>query len=145
MEHPHEKTLHAYVDRTLDRQREAALHAHLAQCPRCRAEVNELTRLFDEFKHLPAPAPNRELTTRILLARERETRSPYVSFDFFGFLFGRIGWAVVLVGLLTGGLLGYSAQGAWDSNATDLEIASIKADQEDPYLGYLLSDNGDIL
>jgi len=145
MEHPHEKILHAYVDKTLDRQREEDLGAHLAKCPRCRREVSELALLFDELKHLPAPRPDRGMVTRILLARECVEREHPVSLDLFSLLFGRIGWAVVAVGLLAGGILGYSSLEPQGSFKPGPEASYTLATQEDPFLGYLISDNGDIL
>ena len=146
MEHPQEETLHAYVDQVLDGQEEEALCAHLSRCPQCRREVDELTLLFDELKHLPASGPNRRLTTRILLAQQRERWGNLTSFDLFSFLFGRIGWTAVGVGLLAGILLGISVGKTWmGPSSTTPTYSYVMTDSEDPYLGYLISDNGDIL
>lgn len=145
MEHPHEKTLHAYVDKALDAPGEEAVRAHLSRCPRCRREVNELGRLFDELKNLPAPCTNKGMVTRILKARERQEREAPLSFDLFGLLFGRIGWVVVAVGLLAGVLMGHAALTGWRANFAEMETAYAMADPADSYLGYLISDKGDIL
>ncbi len=146
MEHPQEEILHAYVDQTLDSQEEETLRAHLSCCPQCSREVDELTLLFEELKHLPTSGPNRTLTTRILLAQQREKWDNRISFDLFSFLFGRVGWAAVAMGLLTGILLGISVSRTWLEPSLTMSIPSYEvADSEDLYLDYLISDNGDIL
>ncbi|SCX76600.1 anti-sigma factor family protein [Desulfoluna spongiiphila] len=145
MEHPQEKELHAYVDKTLDPQGEKAMDAHLAHCPCCRREVDELGLLFHELKHLSAPPPDRGMVTRILLSREREDQNRPLTLDLFRLLFGRMGWAAVAVGLVVGGILGYSALPDWKPYDTDKTAPYTLAAQEDPYLGYLISDNGDLL
>lgn len=146
MEHPHEETLHAYVDQTLGRQEKEALCAHLSQCPQCRREVDELTVLFVGLKHLPSSRPRRNLTTRILLAQQRERWGNLISFDLFSFLFGRIGWAAVAMGLLAGILLGISVGKTRVEPSLTMSPPSYEvADSEDLYLDYLISDNGDIL
>ncbi|BCS94413.1 hypothetical protein DSLASN_00450 [Desulfoluna limicola] len=146
MEHPQEKSLHAYVDQTLASQEKEALCAHLSRCPQCRREVEELTLLLKDLRHLPTSGPNRTLTTRILLAQQREKEGTRISFDLFSFLFGRIGWAAVAVGLLAGILLGFSVSRTWVEPSLTMSIPSYEvADSEDLYLDYLISDNGDIL
>jgi len=145
MEHPQEKDLHAYVDNALDRQGEEAINAHLAHCPRCRREVEELGLLFHELSHLPAPPPDRGMVNRILLSRKREEQNRPVTLDLFRLLFGRVGWAAVAVGLVVGGILGYSTLPAWGPYGTEETASYTLAAQEDPYLGYLISDNGDLL
>lgn len=145
MEHPHEQTLHAYVDKALGRKEEEALCAHLSRCQRCRDEVDALSRLFHDLKHLPEARPSRELTPRILLARQRERGGHRLSVDLASVLFARIGWAAVAVGLLTGILLGRSVGTPFTAPSATLDSSPSLSDPEDPYLGYLLSDNGDIL
>ncbi|VFQ42526.1 anti-sigma factor family protein [Desulfoluna butyratoxydans] len=144
MEHPLDETLHAYVDNALDRQGEKAVEAHLSRCPSCRREVDELALLFDDLKGLPSPPPDRKMVTRILLARRREEASRPVTFNLIGALFGRIGWAAVAVGLMAGGLLGYASLTTRGLDRPTQEAAHTLA-QEDPFLGYLISDNGDVL
>lgn len=146
MGHPQEEILHAYVDQTLGKQEEEALCTHLSRCPQCSREVEELTLLFEDLKHLPSSGPNRTLTTRILLAQQREKWGNRISFDLFSFLFGRIGWAAVAVGLLAGIFLGFSVSRTWVEPSLTMSIPSYEvADSEDLYLDYLISDNGDIL
>lgn len=53
-EHPDDQQIAAYVDGALPPTERAAMQAHLAQCPDCRAAVRDVARVVGTF-----PAPSR--------------------------------------------------------------------------------------
>lgn len=57
--------IQAWLDGTLADDERAALHAHLAECPHCRAESEEWQALQHALRNLPAPAPPADLTERL--------------------------------------------------------------------------------
>ena len=66
--------------------------------------------------------------------------------DLFTVLFGRVGWAAVTVGLLSGILLGIALNRAEVTSPADpSSYAYETTEDQDLYLGYLISNNGDIL
>ena len=146
MEHPKERILHAYVDQMLDRPEAKAVQGHLAQCPQCQRTVDGLALLFQELAALPSPAASPGFSSRIIQAQQQEGWRQLVPLDLFAFLFGRVGWATVTVGLLSGILLAMALDRTWVTTpASPTSYAYETLEDQDLYLGYLISDNGDIL
>ncbi len=73
----HERA-HAWIsermDGPLDALREAALEAHLAACPDCRAVDDDYRANAAALRRLPSPVPPRDLPARTLAALEVEAR-----------------------------------------------------------------------
>jgi Domain of unknown function (DUF4349)/Putative zinc-finger len=82
--HPDAATLSAYHDAELRGFARAEVDGHLAACPRCRRELNDLDALTDALRSLPQIEPPAE-THGALLARVAATRPRRV---------GRRGWAL---------------------------------------------------
>ena len=71
--HPDAATLGAYHDGELRGFARAEVEAHLAACPRCRRDVNDLDALTDALRALPQVEPSPEIHGA-LLARVTATR-----------------------------------------------------------------------
>ncbi len=63
--HPHGQ-LSAYLDGALAPADRAAVEAHLDTCPACRAHLAQLRGVSALIASLPAPAPSRRLTPRLV-------------------------------------------------------------------------------
>ena len=71
--HPDAATLGAYHDGELRGFARAEVEAHLAACPRCRRDLNDLDALTDALRALPQVEPSPEIHGA-LLARVTATR-----------------------------------------------------------------------
>ena len=71
--HPDAATLGAYHDGELRGFARAEVDGHLAACPRCRRDLNDLDALTDALRALPQMEPSPELHGAVL-ARETATR-----------------------------------------------------------------------
>jgi hypothetical protein len=73
--HPRERTLHRYADGMLTRLEQAPVAAHLADCPRCRAQVAFARDLGAAARRLAAPEPDDALLDRVLADRAAGART----------------------------------------------------------------------
>lgn len=65
--HPEPERLEAYVEASLDAAGDAAVRAHLAACPRCREEVEELQSLFSLLAELGHFSPGAAFADRVMV------------------------------------------------------------------------------
>lgn len=72
--HPSKRALFAFAENSVDRAApvDAALAAHLNQCPDCAAEVRAMRASLAFLQETPALEPSRELTQQILAAARKE-------------------------------------------------------------------------
>jgi len=69
--------LSAYLEHDLGDSERAALDAHLAACPRCAADLEDLRGAVDLLRRLPDPEPPPFLSTRVMARiAAGETRVP---------------------------------------------------------------------
>ncbi len=67
-DHPPEAELHAFLDRELDRSRQAALVAHLESCSLCAQRLERLKGLFTLIESAPEIALESDLSGAVLRA-----------------------------------------------------------------------------
>ncbi|MBT3713509.1 MAG: zf-HC2 domain-containing protein, partial [Anaerolineae bacterium] len=67
MNHLNEIELNEYLDQMLDKATQKKVEAHLADCEKCRAQVNDLKTLFSTLDELPEIPLTRNLTPNILV------------------------------------------------------------------------------
>ncbi|HUG42118.1 MAG TPA: zf-HC2 domain-containing protein [Longimicrobiales bacterium] len=66
LKHPDQERLQAFVEESLDGADAAVVASHLATCPRCRVEVEELQTLFGMLSSLAYHAPAAGFADRIM-------------------------------------------------------------------------------
>jgi predicted anti-sigma-YlaC factor YlaD len=66
MNHLSESLLNEFLDDELAQETLVAVEAHVAECPECRARVEELRGLFAELKLLADELPSHDLSTLVL-------------------------------------------------------------------------------
>jgi hypothetical protein len=74
--HPEEVMLHAFLDRGLDAEEQAAIDVHLAGCPFCAARLAELQALFARLEDLPDTPLQRRLDGDVLASIRRGAAEP---------------------------------------------------------------------
>ncbi|MBT3188260.1 MAG: zf-HC2 domain-containing protein [Anaerolineae bacterium] len=76
MNHLNEIELNEYLDQMLDKATQKKVEAHLADCEKCRAQVNDLKTLFSTLDELPEIPLTRNLTPNILVRLPKPIRIP---------------------------------------------------------------------
>jgi len=74
--HPEEVMLHAFLDRALDAEEQAAIDVHFEGCPFCAARLAELQALFARLEDLPDTPLQRPLDGDVLASIRRRAAVP---------------------------------------------------------------------
>lgn len=65
-DHPTAEKLQDLLERSLDSAEQSVVEAHVAECPDCRLELEELRSLFGALSSLPRLAPSRDFADTVM-------------------------------------------------------------------------------
>ena len=118
MAHISEKTLNAWIDGMLSETEAIHVEIHLKECKYCKQAALELRQLFEALKTLPSVSVEDDFVLKTLLEWQKDTKPNnfFLLRQKLEILWRPVSFAIILLGIITGIILGSIAQTTIISN-----------------------------